>query len=504
MTNKRTANGLIMGLTTSDGEVVIYKGIPYALPPLGALRWKAPLPLKNWEGVKSCTTFTANAVQAQDIQDQPWMAPYSKEFFEDSRLGYSEDCLHLNVWTKAHAPEKRPVFVYIHGGGFGGGAGSIPIYDGESLARKGIVFVSINYRLGVFGFLAHDKLSKESETGTSGNYGILDQIMALKWVQKNIREFGGDPDNVTISGQSAGGASVQILATSPYAKGLFRNIFSMSFSYFNGHFMKTRSDLEAESQKVFSDMTLDEMRGLSENKLLSLNLDAKPCMDGEIIPHYLSESFANGTHHAANMIMGILTGDAPLFQVLSIGNGYNPMAGLDKKTYEDAVLHTFGGLSKDCLEAYPASGDAMVAYKALNEDSMVMNLYYLAKRITAKKETPIFIYSYNHTLPGVDERDFGAFHTADVPYWLGNLDKLSPERIKRLVEADYRLSKKLMNHLVQFAWTGNPNGEGLAQWSPYDQNVFQYFYIGDDEFATKGFDHKKLKFWKQYFEAVLY
>src|SRR6201996_1636746 len=222
----RTEAGLVSGVANSTGDVTAYKGIPFAAPPVGELRWKAPEPVKHWDGVRKCDAFGPSPMQDKPIP----FAVYTSEFLIPE-APISEDCLYLNVWTGAKAKtEKKAVFVWIYGGGFTSGGSACDIYNGEALAKKGVVFVSINYRVGVFGFFAHPELTKESLIHSSGNYGLMDQIAALKWVKKNIAAFGGDPDNVTIAGQSAGSMSVNALVSSPLTKGLFNRAIAESGS----------------------------------------------------------------------------------------------------------------------------------------------------------------------------------------------------------------------------------------------------------------------------------
>jgi len=224
----KTESGLISGISGQDANVMVFKGIPFAAPPLADLRWKEPQPVKSWNGVRKCDTFGPCAPQKRGIV----FPPYTAEMMVPAEGAINEDCLYLNVWTAAKSTaDKRPVIVFIHGGSFGGGSGSIAIYNGESMAAKGVVFVTINYRLGGFGFFAHPELTKESPHHASGNYGILDQIAALQWVKKNITAFGGNPDNVTIAGQSAGSMSVNVLDASPLAKGLFHRMIAESGAF---------------------------------------------------------------------------------------------------------------------------------------------------------------------------------------------------------------------------------------------------------------------------------
>ncbi|MGZ3873669.1 MAG: carboxylesterase family protein, partial [Mucilaginibacter sp.] len=217
--------GLISGLKNTSGDVVSFKGIPFAAPPTGPLRWKGPQPVIPWKDEKKCVAFGPSPMQPKPVP----FGVYTTEFLIPDQP-ISEDCLYLNVWAKAVQSSKRPVFVWIYGGGFASGGAAVPIYDGEAMAKKGIIFVSINYRVGVFGFLAHPELTRESPQKASGNYALLDQIAALRWVRRNIAGFGGDPDNVTIAGQSAGSMSVNCLVASPAAKGLFNKAIAESGS----------------------------------------------------------------------------------------------------------------------------------------------------------------------------------------------------------------------------------------------------------------------------------
>lgn len=218
----RTRSGVLDGVPGRNPEVTVFKGIPYAAPPIGELRWKAPEPAASWQDVRHADAFGPNCMQNIVQERKPW----TYEFMAHGAV--SEDCLYLNVWTTARGGDRRPVFVYIYGGGFTEGSGSVPVYDGEGLAKKGLVVVTFNYRVGPFGFLAHPELTKESGRNASGNYGLLDQVAALQWIHDNIAAFGGDAGRVTIAGQSAGGMSVLALIASPLAKGLFHRAIDQS------------------------------------------------------------------------------------------------------------------------------------------------------------------------------------------------------------------------------------------------------------------------------------
>jgi len=492
--------GKITGTLSSDKKVAIYKGIPFAASPVGELRWKAPQSVQAWSGVKKCTTFSANAMQAPSDKSQPWMACYTDEFLVDNALKFSEDCLYLNVWTKASSAVKnRPVIVYIHGGGYGSGSGSIPVYDGEAIANKDAIYVTINYRVGIFGFLADSKLSVESKDGVSGNYGILDQIAALKWIQNNIAKFGGDPSNVTIIGQSAGAGSVDILTISPDAKGLFKNAVALSYNYVSNNMnIISMKDKEATDADLFKGKTLKEMRAVSAEDLLKLTFSPTPCVDGKIVPGNFADILKKGSDNNVNMISGNVTGDTGLFGTISIGNPWVALTTLSKADYEKGVSDTFGDLAKECLAAYPVTGDdALGQYQQINLDGMMASQYYLAKLRALNSDNATYIFSFDRSLPG--KGDFGAFHTADVPYWLGSF---ASDRDQYLTKTDYSVSKSMVSYLVNFAKTGNPNGKGLANWEAYDGSMTD-LYIGDNVFATEGFSHQKNLFWQDYYNSIL-
>ncbi len=287
-----TEAGSVSGTQNAEGDVRIFKGIPFAAPPVGPLRWKAPQPAAHWEGVKACTTYGPSPMQPEPNE----FLVYTREFLIPKQP-ISEDCLYLNVWTRSLS-HKKPVLVWIYGGGFSSGGAAVPIYDGEAMAKKGIVFVSINYQVGIFGFLAHSDLSKEAGYQASGNYGLLDQIAALRWVQKNIAAFGGDPDNVTIAGQSAGSMSVNCLIASPLAKGLFNKAIAESGS----RLLNTPSVMPAlaQAQQQGTEQagkagypSLEALRSAPAAELLTqLHVPYSVITDGYVLPQSVATIFA--------------------------------------------------------------------------------------------------------------------------------------------------------------------------------------------------------------------
>lgn len=491
--------GKITGALSTDSEVAIYKGIPYAASPVGELRWKAPQPVVPWSGIKECTDFGPSAIQAEQAPFMMW----SKEFIIDTSKGYSEDCLTLNVWSKTESTtNKRPVIVYIHGGGFTSGGSSCEVYDGEAIAKKDVVYVNINYRVGILGYLAHPELSAESEDGVSGNYGVLDQVEALKWVKKNISKFGGDPDNVTIAGQSAGSASVNTLTMTPKAKGLFKNAVAMSFNTINYNF-ETMAKKETEASELFKGKTLKDMRAMSTEELLTLSnsgamLSYAPCIDGKVIPKNQLDMLKEGTANDVNLMTGMVAGDTALFSVLP-KEPFSAPTTMKKADLEVAIKTTFGDYADKCLAAYPINGDeAINQFNEINEDGMMALQVYLAKARTLKSTNQTYIYEFTHVMPGEQAAMFGAFHTADVPYFL---NYFSPERESYWTEVDYTLGDEMSLYLVNFAKTGDPNGEGLEKWDAYNQNM-SFLNLGDT-ISTTSFSEEKSKLWEVYYSNIL-
>ena len=299
-----TDAGLVSGKLVGLDSIKTFMGIPFAAPPVGELRWKAPQPVQSWEGIKDCVENPASAIQNPPVPFFAW----SEEFLIPKEP-ISEDCLYLNVWTGAETvDEKRPVMVWIHGGGFSGGSGTVPLYDGEELAKKGIVVVTINYRLGIFGFLAHPELNRESSDSTSGNYGVLDQIAALEWVKKNISAFGGDPENITIAGQSAGAFAVNALVASPKAKGLFHKAIAQSGGMFNRvtGLVSGIKGAEQRGQELMVGLgaeSIMDLRSFPADSLLKIPGRFGPVVDGIVIPG-VRETFENSAHSDVPLLTG--------------------------------------------------------------------------------------------------------------------------------------------------------------------------------------------------------
>lgn len=444
--------GLISGKTDSTGQVKIFKGIPFAAPPLGELRWKAPAPVQPWEGVKTCTENPASPIQNPPTPFFAW----SEEFLIPKEP-ISEDCLYLNIWTAAEkSDEKRPVMVWIYGGGFSSGGNTVPLYDGEELAKKGIVVVALNYRVGMLGFLAHPELSAENPDQTSGNYGILDQIAALEWVQKNIAAFGGDPEQVTIAGQSAGAFSVNALIVAPKAKGLFHKAIAQSGGIFtrNNGLVSGIEGAEERGKQLTDTLgiSLADLRKIPADSLLKIPGRFGPVVDGKVLP-YVRQAFEEGAFSDVPLLTGWNADDRiPNNQAISpsefIANA--------KKQY--------GGRAGEYLQLFPAGNEVELeeTQKTISVLGLGFQNYSWAKMQAEKGQNKAYLYYFTRVPPG--EPNYGAFHSAEFSYALNTLRNWK----RPFEQVDYDLEKMMSDYWVNFVKTGNPNGAGLPEWPIFD------------------------------------
>lgn len=470
-------------------EIQIFKGIPFAAPPVGDLRWKAPQAVIPWKGTKSCLTFGPSPMQDPPVPFFCWTEEYliPKE-------PISEDCLYLNIWSGAKTKkEKRPVFVYIYGGGFRSGGAGCAIYDGEAMAKKGVVFVSINYRVGVFGFLAHPELSKETANNSSGNYALLDMLAALKWIQKNIAQFGGDASNVTIAGQSAGAFAVNNLVASPLSKGLFQKAIAESGGSILNSPLRPKLTLQnAEEQGVkFAEnlncKSLAELRKLSSEEIQKGKGGlSSPIVDGYFLPESIGGIFQKGKQNDVPTIVGWNEEDRVSGKPLSAEN------------FKETSQKRFGELTADFLAVYPAGTDEQ-AYKSQmgvgRDEFFGVQDYVWAKMQTSTGKSKAYIYNFNRKLPSyTPETDFGAFHTGEVPYAYNNLQKVN----RPWEKVDFEIADKMSEYWVNFAKTGNPNGPNLPKWEVYDPKNENVLII-DKEIVSKPLPTKaQMKFWEKY------
>jgi para-nitrobenzyl esterase len=468
-----TDAGRISGVTDAQG-VTSYKGVPFAAPPVGKLRWQPPQPVAHWIGVRKADHFGDACFQNEAHSRLPWTEP----FMEQGPV--SEDCLYLNVWTAAKSPrERRPVMVYLYGGGFNEGSGSVAVYDGTQLAKRGVVVVNMNYRVGPLGFLVYPELSKESEHGVSGNYGLLDQIAALKWVHANIAAFGGDPNRVMIFGQSAGAISVYDLMQSPLAKELFARAIAESGPGLlggRGGMQPALTDREqagvrwAEAKGAHS---LAELRALSPEDIFKSAgrggppAPNQPVADGWVLP-------APGAAPSAGevpLVVGMVADDIGID-----GAGFGPAPKPSVASYQDAAKKKYADKADEFLKLYPVTSDDQVAamQKIANRDQARVSIDLWAAN-QLKLSGTIYTYFFDRVIPWPEHPEFGAFHTSDVPYVFENLD-LTGHPIEAV---DRKVSDEVSSYWMNFAGSGNPNGKSLAHWPAYAPDAHVTMELGE-------------------------
>ena len=440
-----------------------FRGIPYAEPPVKQLRWRAPVPASAWSGTRDATRFGPACVQ-------PPARPGSI-YSPAEQLPTSEDCLSLNVWTPVDA-EHAPVFVWIHGGSLVAGSSREPMYDGARLAAQGVVVVSINYRLGVLGYLAHPDLSAESADGVSGNYGLLDQIEALRWVQRNIAAFGGDPGNVTIAGESAGALSVMYLMAAPPARGLFHRAIAQSAYMISTPAL--RETVHGTPSAEEAGLTLSRgigVRGLPRLRGMDAQeLTVKAAMsgflpfgniDGKLLPRQLVEVFDRGEQAPVPVLAGFNEGEIRSLRFLL------PPPPVDAAAYEAAIRAAYGDLAGAMLERYPGS-DIDAALLAITRDAMYGWTAERLVRAQAALGQPSFLYYFDHGYPAADQAGLHAFHAAEIPYALGTMEGVpaawpKPPR----TQAERELASAMQAYWASFARGGSPVAPGQPDWPAY-------------------------------------
>jgi para-nitrobenzyl esterase len=455
--------GRLQGL--DEGTQHIFKGIPYALPPVGDLRWKPPVPMPRWDGVRSATAFGPECVQPRSALASIYAA---------DPLPMSEDCLTLNIWAPANA-HNAPVFFWIYGGALWGGSSRDPIYDGMRLAQRGIVVVTINYRLGVLGWLAHPDLSAESPLHISGNYGLLDQIEALRWVKQNIGVFGGDPSNVTIAGESAGGLSVMYLMASPEARGLFSKAVAQSAYMVSTPELKRRAHGSygaEESGAAFAALlhapNIAVLRTMSAQTLTAVAAASRfapfAAVDGHVLPAQLVSIFERGEQAHVPILAGFNSGEIRSLAVLA------PPVPSSPADYESIIRARYLDLADAFLKLYP-SADMRESILATTRDALYGWTAERLVRCQAALGLPSFLYFFDHGYPAADGAGLHAFHGSELPFVFGTLDRTAPSWPKVPdTQTETSLSNAMIDYWSSFARTGQPKAAGAPAWLPYDSN----------------------------------
>jgi para-nitrobenzyl esterase len=453
----KTAQGRVHGKTINDGKVKAFLGLPYAAPPVGELRWKAPEPPAKWKDVRDATNYGSRCLQTRVFSDMVFLDP-----------GPSEDCLYLNVYTPgtAKGSNRLPVMFWIHGGGYTGGASSEPRHSGDKLPTKGVVLVTINYRLGVFGFLATGEMAKEAN-GAAGNYGLLDMVAALRWVKANIEQFGGDPGNITIFGESAGSSAVSTLMASPLALGLFQKAIGESGAAF-GETVPTRT-LEAREKRDeewtagLGAKSLAELRAMPAATLIEAGRqnDAPgfgPAVDGRLLTEPVKDTYAAGRQ-----------AQVPLLAGWNRDENHTLADGMTAEKWKAYAAEHFGARAEEFLRLYPGETDEEAARSATDYNSDTWIAFGTWKWIQAHRKTgPGTVYRYHFELaapPSKYHAGSYAFHSDDIEYVFGMLDSRPGAEWR---SEDRTLSEQMMSYWTNFAKTADPNGPGLPEWPKYD------------------------------------
>ena len=493
--------GMVQGVAANDtGEVTAFRGIPYAAPPVADLRWRPPQPAKVWEGVRECAKFGSAAPQ----KPTPML-----NAFPGMTLGAetSEDCLYLNVWAPArHSESKVPVMVWIHGGGYTFGADSQPLYDGTNLARRGVIVVGMNYRMGPLGFLAHPALTAESEHHVSGNYGLLDQIEALRWVQRNIAAFGGDPERVTVFGESAGGNSVYALLLSPLAKGLFQRAIPESGATLNFQQLKKSAygrepaeqqgvafaekcgvkegpDQLAALRALPIDVLLNSVPGLDSARSINFRatgMRLAPIVDGYVIPDDPMTMFQKGAINGVPLIVGANGNEGSMFTLIS-------KLPANAEAFDAILDRDFGPkFAATFKELYPPSKTKQSVTDLMGDFSFVDSARFVAQNYEHAR-APAYYYNFSHVTSGSLGKMLGAHHGSEIAFVFDNL-----QLGKESSPADLKVRDAMIGYWVQFATTGNPNRESLPEWPAYNTTDDRCLLVTDEIQAVPHFRKAKL------------
>ena len=461
-----TESGAISGVHESG--LSVYKGVPFATPPVGDLRWRPPAHVPSWTGTRKANAFAPACMQVG--VSMPGETPPT----------VSEDCLYLNIWTPAKSGQEHlPVIVWIYGGGYINGSASMPLYWGDQLARKGVIVATIAYRLGPLGFLAHPELTRESPHHSSGNYGLMDQIAALEWIQRNIAAFGGDPKNVTIAGQSSGAISVSILMASPQAKGLFQRAIGESGGLFEPLQLAPKyllANAERDGEKYAVSMgapSLQELRRLPAAKLSADSGGVShPVIEPYVLPVSPYEAFASGQQNDVPLLIGSNAEEArALVDVTHV----------TAATFDSDIARSFGPLPPAIVAAYPHATDVEARQAQLDLERDLRfgwDMWAWARLQAGTGHHPVYYYSFRQQPPfpvGSVYEGWGASHFAELWYVFDHLD----QEPWRWSPADRKLAEEMSGYWVNFAKSGNPNGPGLPLWPMFANADGKVLYLGD-------------------------
>jgi para-nitrobenzyl esterase len=473
-------SGTVAGIAGTNPDVRVFEGIPFAAPPAGNLRWRAPQPAAHWEGVRKADEFGPICMQAPG---RGGAAPKM-----------SEDCLHLNVWTAAKAPsERRPVLVWLHPGGYTSGSGSSPGTNGEALAKKGAVVVTINYRLGVLGFYSHPELTKESDRRASGNYAFMDQTAALEWVQKNIAGFGGDPKRVTVVGDSAGAASIGNLVGSPRTKGLFQRAIAESGAWIGLSVGHTATLAEAEqaglkTAETLGATSLADLRSKPAADVLKGGRGGGPVIDGWFLPEDAGNVFAAGKQNDVPVLLGSNKDEGTFF-----------LQPTTAAKYIEQAHRRYGDLADAFLKLYPAGSDeeASASQLAAFRDELGWVMRNWARLQTKTGKSKAYLYYFTHEPPASQAASprggfaSGSTHGAEAAYVFQNLLPGRP-----WTDLDRQISDTISSYWVNFAANGDPNGTGLPKWTPFDEKKNERMVLGDKAAIGPGMTAAQVEFFQ--------
>ncbi|MCZ6508884.1 MAG: carboxylesterase family protein [Acidobacteria bacterium] len=497
------ASGSVRGAAVADSAgVLTFKGIPYAAPPVGDLRWRPPQPLASWDGELDARSFSKHCWQPQRNPES---------FYGGPPIERSEDCLYLNVWTGAsRSDEQRPVMVWIHGGGLTTGSGASSWYEGTALAQKGVVVVTINYRLGPMGFLAHPVLTAESDEGSSGNYGLLDQVAALEWVRDNVAAFGGDAGNVTIFGESAGSWSVNYMVATPLARGLFHRAIGESGGNFawmatlhpaEGQIRDSAEEIGvrfAEALGLDDGATAADLRSRTAEEIYEAlaggaRFASRGNVDGWVYTEQIYSIFANGRQNDVPTMVGSNSDEGT-----ALWGRFAPETAAE---HHSRTAARYGGFAAEILAAYPAASDeeARAVHLDLQADDVFAWQMRTWARMTEKVSSPAYLYYFSRVPPGPEAETYGAYHAAEIQYVFDNLALGRPHDWQ---PADWDLADLMSTYWVNFARNGDPNGESLPAWPVYTTATDEAMELGDEVRVVTGLKKARLDVLDAYHASI--